>query len=390
MDCVSALSTAADSAAAIDEVLGSLRRQGWEEPADLTIVFSTPHHADELHRFSARFIEELGTQGMLGCTAEAVIGGGRELEDEPGLVVWAVRSLPGSACRPVRLAEPGEGGLAWSRALPEAEGGLLILLGDPFSFPVGEFLSWVDRAGGGIRVVGGLASGGQAPRTNRLILDGETFDDGAVAIWLPPSVPVRIVISQGCRPIGRPLIVTRAESNVIRELGRRPALEVLREIFAELPEVDRLRVQQGLHLGTVINEYQETFDRGDFLVRNVIGADESGAIQITDVVRVGQTVQFHVRDAETADEDLREALRRERLKTTAVRNPAGVLLFSCNGRGTRLFDQPNHDVAVVRESLGAAPVAGFFAMGELGPVGGRNFVHGFTASLAIFEHPVAE
>ncbi len=171
---------------------------------------------------------------------------------------------------------------------------------------------------------------------------------------------------------------------MIRDLGRRPALEVLREIFEELPPDDQERVQSGLHIGRVINEYQETFRRGDFLVRNVMGADDDGGIAITDVVRVGQTIQFHVRDAETADEDLRRLVETELQDRPAAR-AGGALLFSCNGRGTRLFDEPDHDVGVLRELLGPIPVAGFFAMGELGPVGGQNFVHGYTASVILFE-----
>ena len=153
-----------------------------------------------------------------------------------------------------------------------------------------------------------MASGSQVPRANQLVLDGKAFPDGAVAMLLSGGLSVRTVVSQGCRPIGRTMIVTKAENNVIRELGRRPALEALREMFQELSEDDQRRIQDGLHIGRVINEYQGSFQRGDFLVRNVMGADDTGAIQITDVIRVGQTVQFHVRDAETADEDLREQL----------------------------------------------------------------------------------
>jgi small ligand-binding sensory domain FIST len=159
---------------------------------------------------------------------------------------------------------------------------------------------------------------------------------------------------------------------------------VLRELFDELPEDDQELVQSGLHIGRVINEYQESFRRGDFLVRNVMGADDSGGIAITDLVRVGQTVQFHVRDAETADEDLKSMIDSERIDRPDS-TVAGALLFSCNGRGSRLFDGPDHDVGVLLEKFGPIPVAGFFAMGEIGPVGGQNFVHGYTASVVLFE-----
>ncbi len=234
-----------------------------------------------------------------------------------------------------------------------------------------------------MRVIGGMASGSQVPRANQLVLDGQACSDGAVAMLLGGPLSISTVVSQGCRPVGRTMIVTKAEQNIIRELGRRPALEVLRDMFQELSSDDQRRIQDGLHIGRVINEYQGTFQRGDFLVRNVMGADDSGAIQINDLVRVGQTVQFHVRDAETADEDLRSLLAAR----PSSRQPVGALLFTCNGRGTHLFDQPDHDVSVIHEVCGPIPVAGFFAMGEIGPIGGQNFLHGFTASIVLFEQP---
>ena len=185
-------------------------------------------------------------------------------------------------------------------------------------------------------------------------------------------------MSQGCRPLGRAFVVTRAERNMIYELAGRPALDRVQELYQEADEDDRRLLQQGIHVGRVIDEHKPDFQRGDFLVRNVLGADkESGAIAVGDVVDVGSTVQFHVRDAATADEDLRSLLAGECAEA--------ALLFTCNGRGTRLFGTPDHDAEIVSDALGGVPLSGFFAAGELGPVGGRNFLHGFTASLALFE-----
>ena len=196
---------------------------------------------------------------------------------------------------------------------------------------------------------------------------------------------IRTVVSQGCRPIGRPMIVTKADRNVISELGRRSAVEVLRELIEEADEADRNRVRQGLHIGRVINEYQEKFGRGDFLVRNVLGLTQDGGVAITDQIRVGQTVQFHVRDAQTADEDLHALLAAEKnLSSQFHETIQGALVFTCNGRGRRLFRTPDHDIDALRQQLGPIPAAGFFAMGELGPIGGRNFIHGFTASIVLF------
>jgi small ligand-binding sensory domain FIST len=320
---------------------------------------------------------------VLGCTGESIVGEGQEIEGYPALSVWAA-SLPDVSIRPARLSEPSEPALEWSENLENPESALLILLGDPFSFQADGFLKRVNQEVRGLRVVGGMASGSQVPRANQLILDRQAFHDGAVAILLSGPIWIQTVVSQGCRPIGRTLIITKAEQNAIKELGRNPALAVLRDMFQKLSEEEQAKVQDGLHVGRVINEYQESFQRGDFLVRNVMGADESGAIRITDLVRVGQTVQFHVRDAETADEDLRENLLLARKQARSSAPPAAALLFTCNGRGTRLFDLPHHDVKLIHEVFGPIPVAGFFAMGEIGPIGGQNFLHGFTASMVLF------
>ncbi len=185
------------------------------------------------------------------------------------------------------------------------------------------------------------------------------------------------MVSQGCRPIGKPFVVTRAQRNFVEELGGEPALGRLRELAERATDAERELLQRGLHVGLVVDEHKAEFGRGDFLVRNVLGADrETGAIAVGDQVGVGQTVQFHVRDAEAADEDLRELLRGV--------DARGALLFTCNGRGRHLFGTPDHDAGVVAQLLGPIPAAGAFCAGEIGPVGGRNFLHGFTASLALF------
>ncbi len=197
-------------------------------------------------------------------------------------------------------------------------------------------------------------------------------------------VGARCIVSQGCRPIGRPFVITRARENVILELAGKPPLARLQELWQQLGPEDQQLFQRGLHVGRVINEYQGGFQRGDFLVRNVLGLDrDTGALAITDRVRVGQTVQFHVRDAATADEDLHALLQID--LSAGAKRPAGALVFSCNGRGSRMFDQPDHDARAVRAEAGEIPLAGFFAAGELGPVGGQNFLHGFTASVVLFE-----
>jgi small ligand-binding sensory domain FIST len=231
--------------------------------------------------------------------------------------------------------------------------------------------------------MGGLASGGLRLRQSRLFLDGRVLPGGAVGAHLPRA-EVHPLVAQGCRPVGDPYTVTRAEANMIFELGGRPPLARLQELAAALPARDRELLARGVQVGLVMDEYRAEPRQGDFLIRGIAGAEpDSGAIAVGDGVEVGQTVQFHVRDADSADEDLRRTLEREST-ALAGRQAAGALLFTCNGRGSRLFAEPDHDAALLAKMRGEIPVAGFFCAGELGPVGGQNFLHAFTASIALF------
>jgi len=226
--------------------------------------------------------------------------------------------------------------------------------------------------------MGGMASGGTGSGETRLFLDDRVVDTGAVGVRMP-GIRIRALVSQGCRPIGNAYTVTRTERNVVHELGGRPPLERLQELVTTLSPRDRELVSRGLHVGRVIDEYKAEPERGDFLIRGVTGVDpQSGALAVADRIEVGETIQFHVRDAATADEDLRTLLEHE------AEPAAGALLFTCNGRGSRLFSSPDHDASLVSEKLGGLPLAGFNCAGEIGPVGGKNFLHGFTASIALF------
>jgi small ligand-binding sensory domain FIST len=383
MKCASALSTLTDTDAAIVEVVDQVAETLNGEPADLAVAFVSAHHAPGLRRLGSAVRQRGVGRHVVGCTGESIVGQGREIEAKAAVSLWSIRFPEGVRLRPIRLGFDCDHFDGWPSDLAEPTPGddrALVVLGDPFSFPADRWLKAPGPQSSGLRVVGGMASAGQVPGSNRLVLDGQSFEDGAVGVLIDGPVSVRTVVSQGCRPVGQPMIITRADGNLIQELGRRPALEVLQETFARLDPADQDLARQGLHVGRVINEYQEFFGRGDFLVRNLIGADAAGALAVTDQVRVGQTVQFHVRDAETADEDLRGLLAQDRTGGAI----AGALIFSCNGRGTRLFPAPNHDALALVDALGPIPAAGFFAMGEIGPVGGQNFLHGFTASIALF------
>jgi small ligand-binding sensory domain FIST len=380
MPFASALSTHPVPAIATGEVAGQVLERLGPHP-DLAVVFVTRPHVGALEDAAAAIRKVLSPTLLLGCAAESVVGQGIEVEEAPAVSLWA--GVTGQVA-PVRLwTEAGEEGpqvAGWPTTLPfEPQG--LVLLADPYTFPVETLFKGLGERHPDLPILGGMASAAQGAGGNRLALDDRVYSVGAVGALIGPGAQLSTVVSQGCRPIGRPLVVTRSERNVIYELAGEPALERLMEMVRDgMPERDIRLINQGLHMGLVIDEHQVEFGRGDFLVRNVLGADQSnGAIAVGDVVDVGTTVQFHVRDADSADEDLRELLTPE--------DANGALLFTCNGRGTRLFPAPNHDADVVGDLLHDPPLAGFFAAGELGPVGGRNFVHGFTASLALFRDP---
>jgi small ligand-binding sensory domain FIST len=382
MKCSSALSTHAETDVAVREALDALASGLAGQTADLAVAFVSPHHARGLRRLGEEIRGQGLTRHVLGCTGESIVGSDREIEASPAVSIWA-GVLPDTIVTPFRPRPDAEGirEIAPSAEGDATEGRIVLLLGDPFTFPADNWLRAVNVKTPRLRVAGGMASAAHSPGSNALLLDDEIYRDGAVAVQVDGPITMRTVVSQGCRPIGRPLIVTKVEENVIKELGRRPALEVVREMFEALEPEEQELVRQGLHVGRVINEYQDKFRRGDFLVRNVLGADDDGGIGISEVVRVGQTVQFHVRDAATADEDLNTLLAEAEIGGQA----RGALLFTCNGRGTRLFAEAHHDVRTIQSVCGRIPVAGFFAMGELGPIGGQNFVHGFTASIVLFE-----
>jgi len=309
----------------------------------------------------------------------------REVEDAPAVAAWAA-SLPGIGVQPFRLTFQREGDHAIVEGLEELPSAdqqpVVLMLADPFSFPADVLLDHLNDTVAGVPIVGGMASGGLEAGRNSLYFNDEILRDGAVgAILTGPGM--KVIVSQGWRPVGRTYAVTRAEQNVLFELGGASAMARIEELYAESSERDQLLIRRGLHVGSAITETKPELGRGDFLVRNVVGVDpETGAIAISDRVEIGRTVQFQVRDADSAREDLRVVLERERAAGSAA--VAGALLFSCNGRGQALFGEPDHDVGAVRRVFGNVPVAGFFAAGEIGPVAGKNFLHGFTASILLF------
>ncbi|HEX9437742.1 MAG TPA: FIST N-terminal domain-containing protein [Candidatus Limnocylindria bacterium] len=381
----SGLSTAPNGRLAADSAIGDALGALDGARADLLLLFVAPQFEPEIVEILERASEQAEDAVVIGCTAAGVIGGTAEVEDAPAIAAWAA-SLPGIGVLPFRLTfqRDGEHGIIDGLDdLPARDrDDVVVMLSDPFSFPADLFLDHLNEHAPGVPIVGGQASGGLEAGRNVLVSNGEMVRDGAVGVILRGAGATSWLVSQGCRPIGETYAVTSAERNVIHELAGVPAVRRLEEVYAAASPRDQLLMRRGLHVGQAISELKPELARGDFLIRNVMGIDaKSGAIAITDMVEVGQTVQFQVRDADSAREDLRLILERERERDE--RPVVGALLFSCNGRGQALFGQPDHDIGAVQRAFGSVPVAGFFAAGELGPVAGRNFLHGFTASVLL-------
>lgn len=326
---------------------------------------------------------------LAGCSSNSLIVGGNEIEENAGLAL-ALYSLPGAELKGFHFAQtqveeaggpgywPAETGVA-----PGQTNGWLVFI-DPFQIDSESWMRTWNEAYAPLPVFGGLASGDFREQSTQVYLNGDVFDEGGVAISVGGAVKLAGVISQGCTPIGDTWTLTRVERNFIHEIGNRPAYTVLSETFSRLTPDEQRKTQGNVFIGLVVNEYLDEYHRGDFLVRNLLGGDpQSGVISVGALPRPGQTIQFQRRDAAAAAEDMDELLAR------AKRNLAGATIYggclcSCNGRGRNLFGEPNHDAKTIQRQIGPFGMAGFFCNGEIGPVGEKNFLHGYTASLALF------
>jgi small ligand-binding sensory domain FIST len=377
-----------DSAIAhlVEQIQAQLVGPAEEAAIDLVLVFLTAHYTAQARLIAAELQAGLKPGTLLGCTAEGVIGRQEELEGQAAITLVAAR-LPGVQIVPFVFENTD-----WRATLLECvefrrlvgapdDTRLFVLLGDPFSTPMDDMLEAFNNAYPGLPVTGGMSSGALRAQGNILMLNDLITHVGAVGIALAGELDVDVVVSQGCRPIWRPFTITAARWNKIYQLEERPPLAWIQDLIPELSEDDRLLLQNGLYVGRAVNLADDDIGRGDFLIRGIIGIDrESGAIAISDTVQEGETLQFHLRDAYTAQEDLEMMLIPQAFRLP----PDGALLFSCNGRGTRLYDHPDGDIRVIQKSLGGTPLAGFFCAGEIGPIGGKNFMHSQTASLVIF------
>jgi small ligand-binding sensory domain FIST len=362
-------------AAAETAVVAALAPLGGRTP-DLAFAFvSGPDPAAA----GQRALELTGAAATLGCSASGVMGAGQGVEQRAAVTVW-VGLLPGVSLRTFHLeVMPAEGGAAVI-GLPErgaSRDEVAVLLADPYSFPVEGFVSRAATELSALPFVGGVAHGPEGPGSTRLWVDGRTVDRGAVGVLLD-GASARPLLSQGCRPVGPAMTVTEARGNVVVSLAGRPALEQVRQVVAELSPPDQALASAGLHLGIAADEYAEDHE---YLVRGILGSEGDGLV-VGDLVEVGQTVRLQVRDADAADAGLRSVLA-----GSPGQPGGGALLFSCTGRGAQLFGPSyggaSHDVEAVRSTLAADAVAGFFAGGEIGPVGGRTHLHSYTASVLV-------
>ncbi len=384
MEFINRITEAGSSTQIVSELL-----TGVEGDFDLGILYICPWPSyDPLSIF-----QDLKAKGnirhLICCTCAGIIGATREIEGRPSASLMLMR-LPQVKIVAFALSQPvletikvKEDWYNFLEVYPNEKPSFLVFA-DPFAFDGTRFLAGLNQAYPGMPIVGGLASAASESGQNILMLDGEVMREGLVGVCLIGNLRVETVVSQGCRPIGETFIVTRAQRNIIYELAGHPFYKVLEEVLSKGTDYDRHLAHEAIFVGIAMNEYKDKFKRGDFLIRGVIGVEpQSGAGVVGDHMRVGQTVQFHLRDARTANEDLHELLKQYKIKKQATA-AHGAFVFSCNGRGINLFKERDHDIRIIQHHLGPVPAAGFFCAGEIGPVGGINFLHGFTNSMALF------
>jgi small ligand-binding sensory domain FIST len=372
------------------QILDSLDGQN----PDLAIVFISSHHAPSYFTAPEVLAEALGAKVLIGCSAAGVIGGGQEVELRPGIAISAA-ILPGVEITPFHInqdelpspdAAPGD----WYSLLgiqPD-DCPAIMLLPDPYTLRSDHLLAGLDFAFPDAVKIGGLASGGGRPGTNALFINEKSASSGAVGVAFTGDLAVETVVAQGCRPIGGPLVVTESEINVISKLGDQTPLEVLRDLFDTVETRDKRLIRRSLQIGIIMDRLAQDRSEGEFLIRNVLGADEEdGTLAVGELVQEGQVVQFFVRDAQAADEDLRMMLEEYIDSLDDGDVLASALLFSCLGRGQYLYGAPDHDTNMFTDMVADIPIAGFFSNGEIGPIGDQTFLHGYSASFALFKQP---
>lgn len=356
--------SAAAAISATSRIRGSLGR-----PARLAFVFASPGYIPHLEELCDILRVDGHISDVVGCTGSGRIFENREIEEGEGCSILALDCDAGDPV-PIRNASLPE-----FKKTPNA----CVALVNPYDLQADDWLQEWNARFPGVPCVGGLASGG--PEENVAVFFNGALHE-AVVVPLEQKTTILPVLSQGCRPIGEPLTVTRAEHNVLYALGGQPAYHALESAFQTLSDSEKSNARGNLFAGIAGNEYVEEFKPGDFLIRNIIGADpDSGAVVIGGIPRIGQTLQYQLRDRSVAHEDLARVLSASRIRG---RHAFASLVFSCLGRGEKFFGESGHDAAQISGSTGGKPTVGFFGNGEIGPVAGRNALHTYTASAAIW------
>jgi len=375
---------------AIAECGVAIKNSVGDESLDLAVAFISPHYEESYERVAGLMAETLGAKHVFGCSGGGVIGNGMEVEQRAGISITAA-VLPNVDINPFhlqvdRLPDLDAGPDKWETLIGVTadKDPHFVMLADPYSFPVQDLLVGMDYAYPGATKIGGLASGASQQGGNALFLDEQVLRTGAIGLALDGNITVDTVVAQGCRPIGSPMRISKSDRNMLLELEGEAPMAVLRNLYQEVPKRDQELLGHSLFLGVVMDELIDSPVQGDFLIRNVVGMDQStGGLAIGEMLKEGQLVQFHLRDAETSTDDLQAVLDRYAVEHRENDIP-GALLFSCLGRGQFLFGKPNHDTDLFREKLGDVPLGGFFCNGEIGPVSGTTFLHGYTSSFGLF------
>ncbi|HEX5132114.1 MAG TPA: FIST N-terminal domain-containing protein [Candidatus Krumholzibacteria bacterium] len=372
----------------VDTILAEVSRVALErlgEHADIALVFASAHFAARAEGLVANLKRAIGARVMVGCTGEGVIGPSHEIEEQPAVAVVAAL-MPGVGVEPFAIPRADLMQIALDPAnlhqyySPPIDTRFMVMLADPFSAPMDGVLAAFNRECEDMPIIGGMASGARQPGETVLMMNDRVIREGLVGVAFSGPIEADIIVSQGCRPVGEVLEVTGSRNNIIEMLGDESPLAHIQHMLDDMDDDDRDLLQNGLFIGRAIDSGKELLGRGDFLIRGVLGVDSStGAIAVSDVINPGERIQFHLRDAATAREDLEMMLSPHAL----FGEPSGAFLFSCNGRGTRLYDEPDGDISAIRGFFKDIDLAGFFCAGEIGPIGGRNFLHGHTASLAL-------
>lgn len=396
MQWTNALSTRSSLEAAINDVVEQAVAS-LTAPADLGLVFISSAFMSEYTRLLPLLAEKLSVPVLIGCSAGGVIGRKQtgkteEIEAQPALSL-TLAHLPGVKIRPFHilaeeLPDSDSSPNAWIDlvGVPPSPVPQFILLSSPFGSATNDLLQGLDFAYPGSVVVGGQASSGFMNGPVGLFCNDKLCREGTIGIALTGNIVLDTIVSQGCRPIGQPLQVTKAERNIILELDEKVPLMVLRNLISSLSEEDRTLAQHSLFVGLAMDEFRMNLHSGDFLIRNILGVDpKAGAIAISDRIRAGQRLQFHLREAEASSQDLENLLQeyQNENENTSQPSPVGALMFTCLGRGIGLYGQPNFDSQLFSRYLHDIPVGGCFCGGEIGPVSGRTFLHGYTSVFAI-------